>query len=53
MKCDLCKGEMFGQGILCENCTDAVRRLVKIVRAQQDGEAAAMAAAAQSTRAIR
>jgi len=47
MKCDLCKRELPTQYLLCQNCTDAVRRLVRIAQAQRDGEAAPLAGTAQ------
>ena len=53
MKCDLCKGELFTSTVLCENCSDAVRRLVKIVQAQQDGAEATLAFKSQTAAASR
>jgi hypothetical protein len=47
MKCDLCKRELSTRHLLCNNCTDAVRRLVKIAQAQQDAEPAGMITPAQ------
>jgi len=47
MKCDLCKRELPTQYLLCENCTDAVRRLVRIAQAQRDGEEAPLAGTVQ------
>jgi hypothetical protein len=32
MKCDLCKGNVGGSSVLCDSCTEAIRRLVRINR---------------------